>query len=124
MANDERPPVWIGHVSLDVSDVPRASAFYESIGMRPIASGDGFSVLELRGGTHAVLHRVEEVKADEQAPFDLMVDDIDAAHDQWAELGYSPSEISRGHIHDSFTMRDPDGYVVTINSSHVGDLPV
>ena len=29
------------------------------------------------------------------------------------------SDISRGRIHNAFTATDPDGYVVTVNSSHV-----
>ena len=124
MTTDKRPPVWIGHVTLDVSDVGAASEFYETLGMRPIASGAEFSVLELRGGTHAVLIGGRTVDAGSDAPFDLMVDDLDATHATWDDLGLEPSEISRGRIHDSFTMRDPDGYVVTINSTHASDQPV
>ena len=33
--------------------------------------------------------------------------------------GLEPSPIERGRIHSAFTMRDPDGYRVTVNSSHV-----
>jgi hypothetical protein len=53
------------------------------------------------------------------APFDLMVEDLDATHEAWTELGVDVSEISRGRIHNAFTATDPDGYVVTVNSSHV-----
>ena len=41
-----------------------------------------------------------------------------------AKLGLSPSEISEGEIHSSFTVRDPSGHVVKFNSTHVSDQPV
>ena len=53
------------------------------------------------------------------APFDLMVDDLDATHAAWRKRGLDPSPNKRGRIHASFTVLDPDGYRVTINSSHV-----
>ena len=121
MTTDKRPPVAIGHVFLDVADVGPSSDFYVTLGMRPIVVRAEFAVLELRGGTHAVLQKAEAVDAGEAAPFDLMVDDIDGSHSAWSDLGFEPSEISRGNIHDSFTLTDPSGYLVTINSTHVGD---
>jgi hypothetical protein len=33
-----------------------------------------------------------------------MVDDVDATHRDYAEKGLSPSPISRGRIHDWFTV--------------------
>jgi len=53
-----------------------------------------------------------------------MVDDIDAAHRDYAEKGLSPSEISRGRIHDSFKVAGPDGWTFTINSSHASGKPI
>ena len=53
-----------------------------------------------------------------------MVDDIDAAHSRFAELGFDPGDIERGKIHDSFEMREPGGTSILFNSSHVGELPV
>src|SRR6202040_3738999 len=54
------------------------------------------------------------------APFDLMVDDIEAARRDYAAKGLGPSDISRGRIHDSFHVTGPDGYDFTITSSHAG----
>src|SRR5207248_2602613 len=54
------------------------------------------------------------------APFDLMVDDIEAARRDYAAKGLGPSDISRGRIHDSFHLRGPDGYDFTVTSSHAG----
>jgi hypothetical protein len=56
---------------------------------------------------------------DADTPFDLMVEDVDATHADWAARGLDPTPIERGRIHAAFTMRDPDGYRVTVNSSHV-----
>jgi len=123
--DDLRPPVWVGHVVLPTSDVPKANAFWTSVGMRPIEMGDGFAVLELRGGTHLVLIGADAgVAAGTPCPFDIMVEDVEQARARLEELGLSPSEIARNEIHDSFTIVDPTGYRVTVNSSHVSDQPV
>ena len=102
---------------LTVSDVARSADFWASLGMREVERNPHVAVLELRGGTHLVL--VPGTPDTGDAPFDLMVDDLDATHTAWSELGVDVSEISRGRIHNAFTATDPDGYVVTVNSSHV-----
>lgn len=102
---------------LAVSDLSRSVQWWSGIGMREIEQNPQIAVLELRGGTHLVLRPGEPATG--PAPFDLMVDDLDATHHEWTELGVDVSEISRGRIHDQFTATDPDGYVVTVNSSHV-----
>jgi catechol 2,3-dioxygenase-like lactoylglutathione lyase family enzyme len=117
MDDGARPPVWIGHAVLRVSDLGRSVQWWSGIGMREIERNEHVAVLELRGGTHLVL--VPGAPDTGDAPFDLMVDDLDATHAAWAELGVDVSEISRGRIHSAFTATDPDGYVVTVNSSHV-----
>jgi len=122
---DPRPPVWVGHVALRVADVGPSADYWTQLGLRFITKGDGFAVLELRGGTHLVLLPAEEpVPPGTPAPFDLMVEDVPATHRHFSELGLAPSQIRPGDIHDSFTLRDPSGYDVTVNSSHVSDLPV
>lgn len=118
-----RPPVWIGHVSLTTDCLTDSHAFMVSLGMRPIVKGEDFAVLELRAGTHLILQARDQIKP-EMAPFDLMVDDLDATHSRLAKLGLSPSEVSKGSIHRSFTVRDPSGHTVKFNSSHVSDQPV
>jgi len=122
---DPRPAVWIGHALLPTSDLPAARAWYEKLGMRFITEGESFAVLELRGGTHLVLLRAEApIPAGAPAPFDLMVEDIEASHRRFRELGLEPTELERGPIHTAFRLRDPSGYAVTVNSSHVSDQPV
>jgi len=114
---EARPPVWIGHAVLTVADVDRAATFWREVGMREIERNDHVAVLELRGGTHLVL--VPGAVTVEDAPFDLMVEDLAAIHQQWTAQGLDPGPISHHRIHDSFTVTDPDGHRVTVNSSHV-----
>jgi catechol 2,3-dioxygenase-like lactoylglutathione lyase family enzyme len=113
-----RPPVWIGHAVLAVNDVNSSADFWRDLGMREVERNPHVAVLELRGGTHLVL--VPGTPADgADAPFDLMVEDLEATHAEWKALGLDPSPIERGRIHASFSVRDPNGYRVTVNSSHV-----
>jgi catechol 2,3-dioxygenase-like lactoylglutathione lyase family enzyme len=119
---DGRPPVWIGHAVLSVTDLHRSADFWRDIGMREVERNDDVAVLELRGGTHLLLLPGTPA-GDAGAPFDLMVDDLEATHAEWKARGLDPSPIEQGRIHASFTVRDPNGYRVTVNSSHVvGDV--
>ena len=124
-AIDQRPPVAVGHVRLPVVNVGAAATWLETVGLRPIVTMDDLAVLELRGGTHVVVRRGEQGPAPGAvAPFDLMVDDIDAAHRDYAAKGLSPSPVRRGRIHDSFELSGPDGWTFTVNSSHASGQPV
>ena len=115
---DQRPPVWIGHAVLTVTDVGESADFWRGIGMREVERNEHVAVLELRGGTHLLL-LPGTPPGDADAPFDLMVEDLDATHSEWTARGLDASPIERGRIHASFTVRDPNGYRVTVNSSHV-----
>ena len=128
---DERPLVWVGHVLLEAPDVAATSRWCQQIGMRLIfEEADRVAVLELRGGTHLVVTPGVVTPGDEpvsegaDAPFDLMVENIEEAHDRYAAAGLEPGDIASGSIHSSFGMVAPSGHVVTVNSSHVGDRPV
>jgi hypothetical protein len=116
---DQRPPVAVGHVRLPASDVAAAARWLETVGLRPIFASADLAVLELRGGTHVVVRQADQTpQAGTAAPFDLMVDDIEAACRDYAAKGLAPSEISRGRIHDSFHLAGPDGLDFTVCSSH------
>ncbi len=124
-ASDQRPPVAVGHVRLPAVDVGAAACWLETVGLRPIVTMDDLAVLEMRGGTHVVVRRAERAPGKGAGqPFDLMVDDIDATHRDYAEKGLSPSPIRRGRIHDSFDLAGPDGWTFTVNSSHAGGRPI
>jgi len=47
------------------------------------------------------------------------VDDLAETHVRWAARGLRVSPIEHGRIHDAFTVTDPEGHLVTVNSSHV-----
>ena len=122
---DERPPVAIGHVRHAAKNVAETCDYLVKLGLRHIHQSDNFAVLELRGGTHVVLTGTEEaVPLGSQASFDLIVDNIETARKEYDALGLSPSEIQSGRIHSSFTLVDPSGYSITINSTHAGDRPI
>ena len=85
--------------------------------MRTVFRGDDMAILELRGGTHLLLFRGDAETG--PAPFDLMVEDLDATHDSLSGRGLAVSDITRGEIHDAFTLTDPDGHDITVQNSHV-----
>jgi hypothetical protein len=90
--------------------------------MREIERNEHVAVMELRGGTHLVLvPGTPPTNAD--APFDLMVEDLEATRAEWERSGLDVSPIENGRIHSSFVLQDPSGHRVTVNSSHVvGDV--
>jgi len=122
---DQRPPVAVGHVRLNATDVGAAARWLELVGLRPIVTREELAVLELRGGTHVVVRQSgPPPEPGTGAPFDLMVDDVDAAHGDFVAKGLSPSPIRRGRIHDSFEVPGPGGWTFTVNSSHASGQPV
>lgn len=123
--NDSCPPVGIAHVVLETDRMEESAKFMQKIGMRTIFDGSPVSVFEMRGGTHLLLMRKNEIEVGE-APFDLMVDDLHATHTQYEELGLNPSAIeARPEIdHEIFTVQEQAGYVITIFSSHVSGKPI
>ncbi len=123
MKDNERPTFAVGHMRMAVSDVGDAYHFFVRHGMREILERDDFAILELRGGTHLILNKTEEaIPEGERAPFDLMVDDVDAVHQGFVEDGIEATPIERGNIHDSFSVKGPSGYTIPINSSHVAGI--
>jgi hypothetical protein len=120
---DERPPVWVGHVVLKTSRLTDSWDFMTKIGLRPIELHGNVGVLELRGGTHLVLVQSDDVVPG-PAPFDLMVDDLEATHRLFTDIGLAPSPIQAGSIHHSFMVEDPSRQRISFNSSHVSGKPV
>jgi catechol 2,3-dioxygenase-like lactoylglutathione lyase family enzyme len=122
---NERPAIWVGHVVLATHDVMASSSFYLALGLRQVHEPrptDTIAELEMRGGTHLVLVLDPDARiAGRGAPFDLMADDLDALHDALEARGVEVSPIARGG-HATFTFDDPDGYVVTVNDSHVSGV--
>ena len=122
MSADQRPPVAVGHVFVHVADVPAATEFFLTLGVRPIVTKDTFAVLELRGGTHIVVRAAKEpVEPGQHIAFDFMVDDVPATHAALASKGLEVGPIEQGRVHRGFDVTAPDGQLLKINSSHAGD---
>lgn len=124
LAEHQRPEIAIGHLRLLTPEVPRTIAFFVELGIRPIVTKDEFAVLELRGGTHLVIRKSDDPPEGERIPFDIMVDDVEAAAKRYRGRGLTVGPIERGRIHDSFEVIAPDGRRLEVNSSHAGQRPV
>ena len=122
--NDQRPSVSVAHVVLETDRMSESAEFMRTIGMRPIHDGPQVSVYEMRGGTHLILMFKDKV-AGGDASFDLMVDDLQAAHARFDLLGLAPTTIEdRPAVHHQvFTVREPAGHVITFFSSHASGKP-
>jgi catechol 2,3-dioxygenase-like lactoylglutathione lyase family enzyme len=123
IADDQQPEVWVGHIDMETDQLEASEAFMIALGMRPLFKTDDIAILELRAATHLVLIREDSVEPGE-AKFDLMVDDLNAYHGRLTEAGIAPSDIEEGRIHNRFTVRDPSGHSITVNSSHSSGLTV
>jgi len=102
---------------LTVAEVERSAEFFRAVGMREVESSTDVAIMELRGGTHLVLVPGPVTAGD--APFDLMVEDLNEIHREWTEKGLEPGAISQDRVHESFVVTDPDGHRLTIRNSHV-----
>ncbi len=120
-----RPGVGVAHVMMETDCMEGTSRFMRIIGMRPIFDGPEVSVYEMRGGTHLIMMRRNNVTKD-SASFDLMVDDLRAAHARFKAAGLDPSPIEpRPAIdHEVFTLQEPAGHVITFFSSHASGRPI
>jgi hypothetical protein len=123
---DQRPPMWIGHTRMAVNDVAATKAFLLELGMRDVfPKSEEFAILEIRAGTHIIVEAAKEpVEAGRAVDFDLMVDDVEAMHAELTNKGLSPSELSPGSIHTTFTIAEPGGMVLKYFSSHNSGEPV
>ena len=122
--DDLRPPVWVGHVLLETDRLEESAAFMRKIGLRPIVEREQFAVLEMRGGTHLVLIAKPTVTAGD-APFDLMVEDLQATRASFIELGLDPTPIERlSREHEQFKLREPAGHLISFVSNHTSGQPV
>ena len=126
LSDSSRPTLWVGHVALGVPDPGESKKFFMELGLRDAEPDSApVGILELRGGTHLLLlPSSEPVAAGSEAPFDLMVDDLESFRAELVALGRQPAEIQSNDFHRFFTIVEPGGHRVTVNSSHTTGLPV
>ena len=118
-SEDRRPRFGIGHVSITAADIDVMTDFYTAIGLRLVVNMGRASIVELRGGTHLVMHSGEPGAAS----LDFIVEDIDETRALLEANGASPSAIRRGNPHDSFTATDPEGNSLAVHSNHaIGEV--
>ena len=118
---DSRPPIAIGHVTLRVADVARATAFYTELGLRSVLENPSMAILELRGGTHLMLFKAERApKGGELRSFDFMVDEVETLCTELAKSGVETTAPADDPVsgHRWFQARDPDGHLLNIYSDH------
>jgi len=122
---DLRPPLWIGHVTLETDRMEESARFMQTIGMRTVHNGSEVAIFELRGGTHLILIAKSEI-VPRDAPFDLMVEDLRATHQRFTSLGLAPSPIEAMSSidHELFRVREPAGHLITFYSNHSSGKPV
>ena len=123
MNKEQKPAVWVGHISLETDQLEASTKFMQKIGIRLLGQQGRYAIMELRGGTHLILIGKDEITP-QLAPFDLMVEDLEASHQQFTNLGLQPSSIEKGRIHSSFIIKEPAGNTIKINSNHVSRFPV
>jgi catechol-2,3-dioxygenase len=118
--------MWIGHTHLSTNNVAATKAFLLKLGMRDVfPESEEIAILEIRAGTHIIVEAATEaVQEDQTAGFDLMVEDIEAMHAELTHKGLSPSKLSPGSIHTTFTITEPGGVVLKYFSSHNSGEPV
>jgi catechol 2,3-dioxygenase-like lactoylglutathione lyase family enzyme len=110
--------VWTGHLTVKGTDLAASAAFYRDLGMREVMVRPDVAIFELRGGTHLVVQRQSETDGG-PTHWDLMVEDVHGAHDDWERKGLAVSPVTKGSIHETFVVTDPDGNTIEVNSSHV-----
>ena len=114
VSKTQLPRFAIGHVSVPVDDVDSLTNFYTRVGLRLVVNMGRASILELRGGTHIILHTGQGG----QTTLDFVVDDIDETHTVLQAAGADVTPIQRGNPHDRFIATDPEGNTLQVNSSH------
>ena len=120
---DTRALAATGHLFLRACGVRAAAERLISVGVRKIGMKDSIAVLELRGGAHIVVRESESAEFGD-APFDLMYDDIEAAHPLFREQGFTVSDIEDGRMHRSFYATAPEHYRIQVLDSHAGSRSV
>lgn len=110
--------VSLGHLRLEVDDVPKGIDFFEAIGAETFRRQDNFAVIAFDDGTH--LHLAKGAAAGPDVQFDLRVKDLDAAWADYKSKGLNPSDITRTTAHDHFIVPGPENYQFKVNSPFKG----
>lgn len=119
-SEDKRPDIWMGHIEMKSAKLADTVTCLTRIGLRSVFDGDGIHILELRGGTHLIVSMDAKWQGTD-VPFDFMVEDIQAIYAKFRKLDLQLSELNEGRVHTSFTLTEPGGNRIVVNSTHVED---
>ena len=128
----------VGHLVLKVADLKSSRQFYSNLGIPPFAIDGNVAIIELRGGTHLLLLKVDQLAGEDVAEsltgqfhkrfseqFDLMIKGKGLNELKKYRLELISRGIAAGEIpdetffgHHLFCVRDPDGNGITIYTSH------
>ncbi|HEX6238454.1 MAG TPA: VOC family protein [Acidimicrobiales bacterium] len=129
---DDRTYAWVGQYCVYVSDLARATRFYETLGLTCTSQTDipnvREAILESRAGKGGKIQLAQ--KLDDDAPIDMgtamwklyvYTDDCEGLHRAAVDAGHTemtkPMRLERWNVTVSFVL-DPDGYQVELVQRH------
>jgi catechol-2,3-dioxygenase len=128
----------VAHLVFKVADLKSSCQFYWDLGIPPFAIDEEVAIIELRGGTHLLLLKVDQPAGEGVAEsltgqfhqrfseqFDLMIKGKGLSELEKYRLELISRGIAAGVIpdetffgHHLFCTKDPDGNGITIYTSH------
>ena len=128
----------VAHLVFKVADLKSSCQFYSNLGIPPFAIDEEVAIIELRGGTHLLLLKVNQLAGEDVAQsltgqfykrfseqFDLMIKGKGLNELKKYRLELISRGIRAGEIpdetffgHHLFCIKDPDGNGITIYTSH------
>src|ERR1700685_3020704 len=128
----------VGHLVFKVADLKRNYKFYSNLDIPPFAIDGNVAIIELRGGTHLLLLKVDQLAGEDVAEsltgqfhkrfseqFDLMIkgkglNELKQYRSELISRGIAAGEIPDETFfgHHLFCIKDPDGNGITIYTSH------
>lgn len=100
----------LNQVTLDVTDVLRAEAFYQRLGLTLIVSGEHYARFVCPGGATLSVHRVETVVPGQSGVY-FECEDMDARVDALKATGivFDHDPVDQTWLWREAWLRDPDG---------------
>ena len=114
-------PMNLNQVTLPTIDLPRAVAFYKSLGLNQIVASDHYARFELPDGDSTLsLHRVDRL-ATAQTMIYFECDELDQKAQELEALGivFDESPTDKSWLWREARLRDPDGNPLCLY--HAGD---
>lgn len=100
----------LNQVTLDVTDIPRAKAFYQRLGLQIIVSADHYARFACPGGASLSVHRVDAVTTGRSGVY-FECDDLDARVAALKASGvvFDNDTVDQPWLWREAWLRDPDG---------------